>query len=266
MRIGYMTNAWGITSGTGGGVTSIKDLLYLSAGLNTNVFQEIKKAGFDYIEIFEGNLIGYGKSFSEILEEQGLKLLAVYTGGNFIFKDIQEEEFYRIEKTCEAAVRGGARYLTVGGGAVRHDGIREDDYRRLGEALDRIHEIAEKYGLCACYHPHLGTIAENAQQIDRVLHSCKIAFCPDCGHIQAAGSNAADVVEKYAERISYMHLKDFDGRSFTPLGMGTVDFKRIFSLLYEHQNIDFTVEAERIADPFLRAEDAKRFLEQNGIR
>lgn len=264
MRVGYMTNAWGITSGAGGGVTSIKDLLYLSAGLSKDVFQDIKGAGFDYIEIFEGNLLGYGKRFSKILEEQGLKLLAVYTGGNLIFKDILAEEFYKIEKTCETAAESGACYLTVGGGAVRHDGVQEDDYKRLGEALDGIDVIAAKYGLCACYHPHLGTIAENAQQIEKVLNNCGIAFCPDCGHIQAAGSDAAGVVEKYIERIPYMHLKDFDGKSFAELGRGTVNFEKIFALLSKSQRIDFTVEAERIADPFLRAENAKRFLEQTG--
>lgn len=261
MKIGYMTNAWGVTSGTGGGVTSIKDLFYSSSALDPNVFSEIKSAGFDYLEIFEGNLLGYGKAFSDVLREHDLKLLAVYTGGNLIYDEILPEELYKIEKTCAAAAEAGASYLTVGGGAIRYDGIRDDDYKRLGAALDQIDALAGRYGLCASYHPHLGTIAENAEQIDRVFANCNIAFCPDCGHIQKAGSDAAAVVEKYLDRIHYLHLKDFDGRDFSPLGTGEVNFEKVFSLLKSRREIDFTVEAERIANPFERAKAARQFVD-----
>jgi inosose dehydratase len=263
-----MTNAWGATSGMGKGVTSVKDLHYVTVGLTDEAFTDIKAAGFDYIEIFEGNLLEYSKagSFKQKLENYGLKLLSVYTGGNFIYKEIAGEELFKIEKTCELAAKAGSKYITVGGGAVRHDGVRDSDYMALAETLDKVDEIAQRFSLTACYHPHLGTIVETPEQIRKVLALTGISFCPDLGHIQAAGGDAAQLTEEFLGRISYLHLKDFKGTDFAPLGTGEVDVARVLELIKQNPaEIDCTVEAERIKDPSARAAEARLLLSKYGF-
>ncbi|MCG3056601.1 sugar phosphate isomerase/epimerase, partial [Escherichia coli] len=86
-----------------------------------------------------------------LIEKHSLDFIGVYTGGNFIFPDILEDELEKIEEVAALASALGAEHLVVGGGAVRAKGILERDYRDLGEALNKVSHIAEKYGLIASY-------------------------------------------------------------------------------------------------------------------
>lgn len=60
MKLGYMTNAFGPLVGEGGGVTSIKDIRYLTLCDDEAGAEKNHKCGFRYIEVLEGNLTKYG--------------------------------------------------------------------------------------------------------------------------------------------------------------------------------------------------------------
>ncbi|WP_026486787.1 sugar phosphate isomerase/epimerase family protein [Caldanaerobius polysaccharolyticus] len=248
MKVGYMTNAWGDVVGHPAGVTSVKDLFYLSTGSIEEAVKSISRAGYEMIEIFDGNLAKYAnnkKVFNDFLKGLNLKLLAVYSGANFIFDEILEDEFYKLEKAASLAAEFGAKHFVVGGGAIRSKGIKEDDYKKLAEGLDRVMELSKKYGLIASYHPHLGTITQGPDQLDKLMSLTKIDLCPDTGHIEAGGGDSAKVVEKYKERIKYIHLKDYYRGGFYPLGKGQVNFDSIINTLLNcGHEVDFTVEAD----------------------
>ena len=102
------------------GVTSIKDLFYRTFGDITRAIAEIGHAGYQAIEVFDGNLVQYDGKLGELrtpLGDAGLSLLAVYSGGNFIFPEILGEELWRIRKAADLAAELGAEHLVVGGGA-----------------------------------------------------------------------------------------------------------------------------------------------------
>ena len=236
MKIGYVTNAWGSVVGHPVGVTSIKDLFYLSTGSTEEALRAIAAAGYQGIEIFDGNLREYQgnkNAFRRLLLDHKLELVAVYTGANFIFPDILSEELWRIEEACALGSELGARYLSLGGGAKRVGGTREDDFARLAEGLDRAAELAERYGLVAGYHPHLTTMVETPEQLDRILSLSKINFCPDTAHLAAGGGDPAALIQKYHQRISHLHLKGFQSEpfAFTRLGQGTLDNSTVLSVL-----------------------------------
>ncbi len=249
MKVGYMTNAWGAVVGHCGGVTSIKDLYYLSTGDDEQAIKAISEAGFEYIEIFDGNLAAYEadqQKFSGILEKYGVKLFAVYTGADFIYDDVLEEEFFKMEQAAKMAKAFGAKHLCIGGGAVRSKGIQDADYEKLAKGLDKAMDLAADYGLIASYHPHLGTCVQSPDQLDKLMPLTKISLCPDCGHIAAGGGDPVEVVRKYQDRIKYLHLKDYKDGGFYPLGMGDINFKEIVSILYG-KGVDYTVEADGYA-------------------
>lgn len=248
MKVGYMTNAWGSVVGHPAGVTSIKDLYYLSTGSIEDALKVISKTGFEMIEIFDGNLANYEgnkKGFNELIKSFNLKLLAVYSGANFIFDGIVEDEFYKLEKAASLAADFGAKHFVVGGGAIRANGILDDDYKKLAEGLDRVMALSTKYGLIGSYHPHLGTIVQGPDQLDRLMPLTKIDLCPDTGHIEAGGGDSVKIVEKYKDRIKYIHLKDFYQGGFYPLGKSQIKFdSMITSILNSGREVDFTVEAD----------------------
>ena len=59
MRVGYMTNGFGPLVGDGAGVTSVKDIRYLTMGNDEEILKSITEIGFKSIEVLEGNLTKY---------------------------------------------------------------------------------------------------------------------------------------------------------------------------------------------------------------
>ena len=271
MKCAYHANCWGPLGGRPVGVTSVKDLVYQTFGDMRRAVADIAAAGYQGVELFDGNLMDEADTmaaFRATLAEQGLRLLAVYSGGNFIYPDIAEEEFWRIEKAVTLAAEAGALHFVVGGGAKRASGVRDGDYERLGAALDRVARIAEERGLAAHYHPHLTTMAETPEEIARVFAHTRIGFCPDTAHLAAAGGDPAALINKYFDRISYVHLKGWQRRpfAFTPLDRGDLDLKPCIDVL-RARNFDgwITVELDSWADPAEGARASLAWLRGQGL-
>jgi inosose dehydratase len=264
MKLGYQTNTWGGVVGHPAGVTSIKDLYYLANGSTEEALKEISEAGYTGFEIFDGNLMQYQNNkegFKALLTQYDLTLIGVYTGGNFIYSDVLEEELAKIEEVAALSAEFGARHLVIGGGAVRSSGVRENDYKYLGEALNRVKAIAEKHELIPTYHPHLGTCVQAPDQLDKLMPLTDIGLCPDTAHIEAGGGDPVEVVRKYADRIKYIHFKDYQDGEFLPLGEGHQKFDEMIRLLDEAGYDDWiTVELDSYDVPKKGAEISRSYL------
>ena len=238
MQLSYQTITWGGVVGHPVGVTSIKDLFYLANGSTEAAIRDIAAAGYAGVEIFDGNLRQYEDRPDDLrgaLDTAGVSLVAVYTGANFVYRDILDDEFWRIEKAANLAAMFGAANLVVGGGAKRATGTTDEDYRLLAEGLDRVVDVAERHGLQASYHPHLTTIVEGPEQVDRIMALSRIGFCPDTGHLAAGGGDPVDLVRRHANRVTHVHLKDFTPEpfGFHPLGRGSVDIPGVLEALHD---------------------------------
>ena len=202
---------------------------------------------------------------AQLLDDHALQLVAVYSGANFIFPDILELELWRIDRAASLGARWGARHLVVGGGAQTLKPPGEGEYERLGAALNRVAEIADRHGLTACFHPHLTTIVETADQLDRVAENTSICLCPDTGHVLLAGDDPASVIRSHAERISYIHLKDVDPDTgtFVPLGTGALDLDGVMAALSEIGYDGWvTVELDAWSDPYEGAQTGRHAIER----
>jgi inosose dehydratase len=268
MQLGYHTITWGGVVGHPVGVTSIKDLFYQANGSMERAVRDIASVGYTGTEMFDGNLVEYADRPEELrvlLAESGVKLVSVYSGANFIFADVLPEELHRINHAAELAATFGAERLVVGGGARRAAGTTDEDYALLGRALDQVTDIAESFGLTASYHPHLSTIVENRSELERLMSSTRIGFCPDTAHLAAAGSDPAAVIREYPDRIHHVHLKDFraDPFEFLPLGEGDLDFPEILRAVRESGYDSWLmVELDEYAgDPRAAAEISKKYLD-----
>ena len=262
----YHANCWGPLGGNAVGVTSISQLTYRTFGDMENAIGEIAAAGYTGTELFDGNLLDYEgrlKDLGRALAGSGIKLVAAYSGGNFIFDDILPEELTRIERAARAAAAAGAEHLVVGGGAKRAGGSHKDDIRRLGSALDKVVAIAGKHGLRAHYHPHLTTIVEGPYEVREIFKETSIDFCPDTAHLAAGGGDVPAMIREHAARISYVHLKGWqkDPFAFTPLDRGTLDMGAIVQAL---RDIAFsgwiTAELDSWPDPREGAAGSMAFL------
>jgi inosose dehydratase len=266
MKLGYQTNTWGGVFGHPAGVTSVKDLYYLANGSTEEALKDIAAAGYSGFELFDGNLMQYQdrkEEFVKLVSDLSLTFIGVYTGGNFIFPDVLEEELAKIDRVAALASELGAQHLVVGGGAVRANGIKESDYKDLGDALNRVVEIAEKYNLIASYHPHLGTNVQSPDQLDQLMPLTTINLCPDTAHIEAGGGDPVEVIKKYVDRIQYVHFKDYENGEFLPLGKGRQNFAEMLKVLEEAEYAGWvTVELDSYPNPKEGADISREFLSQ----
>jgi inosose dehydratase len=264
----YQANCWGVLGGEPVGVTSVKNLFYRTFGDINRAITDIGQAGYEAIELFDGNLVQYEGRLNELrnrLSDAGLSMLAVYSGGNFIFPEILSEELWRIKKAADLAAELGAEHLVVGGGAKRTLPATDEDYARLATALDQVVKIAEERGLLGHYHPHLTTLVESPEQVRKVFALSRICFCPDTAHLFAGGGDPAKLILEHAGRIRYVHLKDFrrEPFAFLPLGEGELDMNAILQALV---TIGYTgwiaVELDAYDDPKAGAEKSMRYLSE----
>jgi inosose dehydratase len=238
MKLGYHSITWGGVLGHPVGVTSIKDLLYCGVGSMEDAARDIAEAGYTGTEMFDGDVDKYSdrpEDLRALLADNGLELVSVYTGANFVYADILPDEMHKISRAIDLAAQFGAERLVVGGGARRAAGTTDEDYVRLGKGLDRVADMAEAKGLTATYHPHLTTIVENPSELERIMDLSSIGFCPDTGHLAAAGGDPAALIRAYPERIKHVHLKDLtpEPLAWTPLGDGVLDFTDIVRAVSE---------------------------------
>ncbi len=262
----YHANCWGELGGNAVGVTSITQLSYRTFADMERAIADIGACGYEGVELFDGNLLDYAGRFGQlrsVCSQAGVKFLATYSGGNFIFDDILPEELARIERAAGAAAEMGAEHLVVGGGAKRVHGNRPDDIKKLGAALEQVVGIAKAAGLRAHYHPHLTTIVEGPDAVRAVFKETSIDFCPDTAHLAAAGGDVPAMIREHAKRISYVHLKGWQKEpfAFTPLDRGTLDMGAIVKAL---KDIAFkgwvTAELDSWPDPKEGAALSMKFL------
>lgn len=265
-KLAYQANCWGPLGGNAVGVTSINELTYRTFANMAVAFRDIAAAGYQGVEVFDGNLFDFSAGdFRALLDDTGLSLVAAYSGGNFIYDEILPEELDRIRRVADRTAELGAPHLVVGGGAKRFDGIREGDYGKLSAALEQVAGIAAERGLQGHYHPHLTTIGESPEQVRKIFSQTSIHFCPDTAHLAAGGGDPATMIREHRDRISYVHLKGWQKEpfAFTPLDRGDLNSAPIIAALRD-TNFDgwVTVELDAWDDPRAGAELSKAYLEK----
>jgi len=128
--------------------------------------------------------------------------------------------------------------------------LDESGWKTLLGNLDRLTALAAKRGVRAVLHPHVGTMVERGDEVQRVLEGSGISLCLDTGHLLIGGTDPAELTRQAPDRIAHTHFKDVDGtiaaqvRSgrltytdgvrrgmYRPLGTGDVDFGAIVASL-----------------------------------
>lgn len=125
-----------------------------------------------------------------------------------------------------------------------------DGWGTLLANLDKLSALAADRGVLATIHPHVGTMVENADDVDRVLRGSSIGLTLDTGHLLIGGVDPVALTLGHTARIKHTHLKDVDAGwaakvqagevtytdavrqgMYRPLGAGDIDLTAIVSTL-----------------------------------
>jgi inosose dehydratase len=187
------------------------------------------------------------------LAERGLRAVGGFVP--VVLHDPAHNPAPEIGRALEGFVAAGAGTLVLAAatGQDGYDGrpvLDEIGWSTLLANLDRLAAIAETQGVRGTLHPHVGTMVENADDVNRVLEGSSIGLTLDTGHLLIGGVDPVVLALQHADRIRHTHLKDVDAAwaakvqtgevSYTdavrqgmyrPLGRGDIDLATIVTAL-----------------------------------
>jgi inosose dehydratase len=102
--------------------------------------------------------------------------------------------------------------------------LDDAQWKTLLGNLDRIADHARERGVVAVVHPHMGTLVEDAEDVQRVLDGSHVGLCVDTGHLVAAGADPVALTLANLDRVGHVHLKDVHAERAARVVAGEVSF------------------------------------------
>jgi inosose dehydratase len=176
----------------------------------------------------------------------------------------------------------GGLYLQVVDQRPRDRAAGTDDYTRMGRLLTELGRRTADLGVPLGLHNHMGNLRQAPDEVARVLDAADPRYVRlelDTAHYAQAGGDPATAVERYRDRLLFLHVKDLespvpgrpaDSYRFVELGRGKVDFPAFFAALARERFEGWAiVELDRVPEagrtPKESGEIARRYLESKGF-
>jgi inosose dehydratase len=219
----------------------------------------------------EGFLPSDPSQLTALLDSYGLACVGQFAP--VVLHDEDHDPLPDIAANLDAIVacRADVLVLAAATGAEGYDArptLDDSQWATLLANLDRLAAAAADRGVLAVLHPHVGTMVETRDEVDRVLTGSAIRLCLDTGHLLIGGTDPLRLARQVPDRIAHAHLKDVDAKlaadvqagtlsytdavrrgMYTPLGAGDVDIAGIVTALRSN-GFDgwFVMEQDTILD------------------
>jgi inosose dehydratase len=181
---------------------------------------EITALGFQGFETFAGVADQFGdrvSEFKDLLAQRGLRLVTVYGGGPMNEAHRMDEVIAHNVSYAKFLAANGAGRLVLGGGSRRSAKPSLDDLRNQAHCMNEIGRRCLDLGVLACYHPHYATTVETPDEIDWMMEHTDPRYVflgPDTAHLRKGKGDEVAIIRTYAERVRYVHFKDWDPNAF----------------------------------------------------
>ena len=145
----------------------------------------------------------------------------------------------------------GGLYLQLIDGGDPDASYSNSEIQSYGQHLNELGKIANDSGITFTYHPHLSSIGETREGMDRILAATDPRYLklePDTAHMSLGGMDVPDAIRTYRDRLAFLHFKDAVKEvadqarvnraqirkakvRFCELGRGAVDFPAVLKAL-----------------------------------
>ncbi|MDX6256738.1 MAG: inosose dehydratase [Frankiales bacterium] len=186
---------------------------------------EIARVGYVYTELGpQGFLPQEPARLREELDKRGLSVCGgtvfagLHKGKDALDKAIAD--FGREAKLLSAL---GAKHLVHlpeqytdmhTGEATQAGDIDPEQWKNLVTGTDELaHVLYEEHGVELVFHPHVDTHVDTQVRIERFLSDTNpehVNLCLDTGHVSYCEGDNIEIIERFPERITYVHLKSVD--------------------------------------------------------
>lgn len=133
------------------------------------------------------------------------------------------------ERSARALAGAGAEILVLAAstGVDGYDSrpvLTDAEWGAVVAGAEAVAERAAEEGLDTVLHPHVGTLVETPQEIDRFMAESHLGLCLDTGHVMVGGGDPVAVARTHAARVRHVHLKDVDAAVAATVTSGAVAY------------------------------------------
>jgi inosose dehydratase len=250
-------------------------------GHDRQAVDDISALGFRGIQIRSNAIEEFGspQPLRELLAKHNLDFVALSSGGIRI-DGVEADEITKHVAHAKFLRDAGGHYLQVTDERPKDRAITSADYQRLGQLLTELGKRTADFGIPVGYHNHMGSLGERPEEVDQILEATDPRYAKlelDVAHYFQGGGDPVKCIEKYSDRLLFLHVKDVEkltGSSeprksyrFVELGRGQVDLSAIFKALHK---VNFRgwaiVELDEVPDKSRTPEEcaaiSKKYLEE----
>lgn len=237
--------SWGICEAPGWGAQLPVD----------RVLAEMREVGLAATELgAAGWLPTDASAINDVTSSFGLKVIAAFVP--LVLHDAAE-----LDAELASARRQAATLRDVGAtcfvlcpvssqAAWERPTLTDAEWDRLCTSIDKVHDIAAEYGLTQVLHPHVDSLTEQVDEVERVLERTRTKVCLDTGHLRIGGADPVAFARRWADRVGLVHLKDVrmdvaerlqrdeltlmgavQAGVFSPLGQGDLELAEVVRIL-----------------------------------
>lgn len=251
-------------------------------GDDRQAIEDIAALGFPGIQLRANAIKEFASAaeLKDVLEKHHLKMVALSSGGVRIDPAVEAEEIAKHTANAKFVHDVGGLYLQVTDERPKDRAVTSADYVRLGKLITEIGKRTADLGVSLGYHNHMGTLGQSPEEVDQILQAADPRYVKlelDIAHYFQGGGDPAKAIEKYHDRLLFLHLKDVEplpnaenpkrNYRFVELGRGRVDLPAVFEALHR---VNFRgwaiVELDSVPDksrtPKECAEISKKYLEE----
>jgi inosose dehydratase len=262
IRFGYAAITWG--DGVRQAIDDISSVGFAGVQLRANAVEQFKPA-----------------ELKNLLAQHKLTFVAL-SSGEVSLDGPEAEQIAKHVANAQFVKDSGGLYIQILDQLTSYTRtVTPDQCKRLGRMLTELGKRTADLGIPLGYHNHLNSLSQAPANLDLILENSDPKYVKlelDTAHLVAGGGDPAKAIEKYHERILFLHLKDVrDIPADTPkarypfefveLGRGRVDLPSVFAALDKVKFRGWAiVELDRVPDksrtPKESALISKNYLQQ----
>jgi inosose dehydratase len=210
-------------------------------GNDRQAIEDIAAVGFRGIQLRSNTIAEFGApaAVRDLLSQHELKFVALSSGD--LLTDSASAKKSIAEHTAHAKFlrEAGGLYLQILDNRPKGRMAIPDDYKQLGKTLTELGKRTADLGIPLGYHNHMGSLSERPEGLDQIMSASDPRYVKlelDIAHYFQGGGDPVKAIEKYGDRLLFLHIKDVERVSksvyrFVELGRGLVDVPAVFDSL-----------------------------------
>ncbi len=251
-------------------------------GNDRQAIEDVAALGFHGIQLRANVLKEFGSAaeLRDLLEKHQLKMVALSSGGVRIDPALEAEEIAKHTAHGRFVHDVGGLYLQVTDERPKDRAVTAADYKRLGRLITEIGKRTADQGVSLGYHNHMGSLGERPEEVDQILQATDPRYGKlelDVAHYFQGGGDPAKAIEKYSDRLLFLHMKDVEpvlGNAdakrpyrFVELGRGKVNLPAVFDALHKVNFrgwaiVELDVVPDKARTPKESGAISKKYLEE----